>query len=176
VGLRPLIRPFEPARDARALRALNVAHQDFSRSLEPSWPPGDKAADDYVAFLHREVAAHDGAIFMAELDGVVTGFICVVAAMPPAAPDDPATHAWVHDVFVRPEHRRQGVARALLTAAEQFARSRGVSELRLAVINRNVSARALYERTGFRDYVRVLTKPLTAGQASGAGRSDFPMR
>ena len=169
MGLRPLIRPYDPARDAGALRALNVGHQDFSRSLEPSWPPGEKAADDYVGFLHREVAAHDGAIFMAELDRVIAGFICVVAAMPPGAPDDPATYAWVHDVFVRPEHRRQGVASALLSAAEQFARGRGATEMRLGVINRNAAARALYERIGFRDYVRVLTKPLGTDASGDAG-------
>ena len=167
MGLRPLIRPYDPPRDAGALRTLNVAQQDFSRSLEPSWPPGEKAADDYIRFLHREVAVHDGAIFMAEIDGAVVGFICVVAAMPPGAPDDPATYAWVHDVFVLPERRRQGVATALLSAAEQFVRARGARELRLGVINRNAGARALYERTGFRDYVRVLTKPLGA-DGSGA--------
>jgi GNAT superfamily N-acetyltransferase len=165
-----VIRAYDPARDAGALRALNVAQQDFSRSLEPSWPRGETAADDYVRFLHREVAAHDGAIFMAEIDGAVVGFICVVAAMPPGAPDDPAAYAWVHDVFVLPEHRRQGVATALLSAAEQFGLARGAREMRLGVIDRNADARALYARRGFRDYVRVLTKPLGPDGNGAAGR------
>jgi ribosomal protein S18 acetylase RimI-like enzyme len=39
-------------------------------------------------------------------------------------------------------------------------RSRGARELRLGVLDRNANARALYRGLGFRDYVRVLTKPL----------------
>jgi GNAT superfamily N-acetyltransferase len=176
VGLRPLIRPYDPARDAAALRALNVAHQDFSRSLEPSWPPGEKVVDDYVAFLHREVAAHDGAIFMAEADGVMAGFVCVVAAMPPGAPDDPATHAWVHDLFVLPAYRRRGLATALLSAAETFVRSLGAREMRLGVIDRNAGARALYARAGFRDYVRVLTRPVRADGTTAPPVRDIARR
>jgi GNAT superfamily N-acetyltransferase len=76
------------------------------------------------------------------------------------SPDDPATFAWIHDIFVSPEHRRRGVATALMAAAEAFARSRGAKELRLGVIDRNEAARTLYRELGFRDYVRVLTKPL----------------
>jgi GNAT superfamily N-acetyltransferase len=162
VGPEVRVRAYEPARDLEALRALNVEHQDFSRSLEPSWPEGKTVVDDYVAYLGREVAARDGAVFMAEVGETIAGFICVVSATRGDSPDDPAVYAWVHDIFVRPEHRRRGVATALMTAAESFVRSRGARELRLGVIDRNADARALYQALGFRDYFRVLTRPLTA--------------
>jgi ribosomal protein S18 acetylase RimI-like enzyme len=155
-----VIRPYEPARDADALRALNVEHQDFSRSLEPSWPEGKAVVDAYVAFLEREVATHDGRVFMAEVDGAVAGFICVVSATRGDSPDDPATFAWVHDIFVRPAYRRRGVATALMAEAESFVRSRGARELRLGVIDRNADARTLYRGLGFRNYLRVLRKDL----------------
>jgi GNAT superfamily N-acetyltransferase len=154
------VRSYDPARDLDALRTLNVEHQDFSRSLEPSWPEGKAVVDDYVAYLGREVAARGGAIFIAEGDGTVAGFICVVSATRGDSPDDPAVYAWVHDLYVRPEHRRRGVATALMTAAETFVKSRGARELRLGVIDRNEGAHTLYQRLGFRDYVRVLTKLL----------------
>ena len=155
-----VIRPYEATRDDEALRALNVEHQDFSRTLEPTWPSGKSVVDEYLAFLKRECAAHDGDVFMAEVGGRAAGFVCVVAATQGESPDDPAVFAWIHDIFVRPEHRRQGVATALMAAAESFARSRGARELRLGVIDRNADARALYGRLGFRDYTRVLTKRL----------------
>jgi ribosomal protein S18 acetylase RimI-like enzyme len=160
VGSEVSVRPYDPSRDRDALRALNVEHQDFSRSLEPSWPEGKAVADDYVAYLDREVAARDGAVFLAEVDNAVAGFICVVSATRGDSPDDPAVFAWVHDLYVRPAYRRRGVATALMIAAEAFVQARGARELRLGVINRNTTARALYETLGFRDYTRVLTKPL----------------
>ena len=76
------------------------------------------------------------------------------------SPDDPATFAWIHDIFVRPGHRRGGVGAALMAEAELFVRSRGARELRLGVLDRNENARAFYSGSGFRDYVRVLTKHL----------------
>jgi ribosomal protein S18 acetylase RimI-like enzyme len=47
-----------------------------------------------------------------------------------------------------------------MAEAAAFVRARGARELRLGVIDRNANARALYRRLGFRDYTRVLTKPL----------------
>ena len=160
MGSRVTIRPYDPARDLEALRGLNVEHQDFSRTLEPSWPAGETVADDYVAFLERQCTARDGRVFVAEVEGRVAGFVCVVSATRGDSPDDPATFAWIHDIYVRPEHRRRGLATALMSAAESFARSRGAREVRLGVIDRNVDARAMYQGLGFRDYTRVLTKSL----------------
>lgn len=95
-----------------------------------------------------------------ESGGAVVGFICVVASTRGDSPDDPPPFAWVHDIFVRPEHRGQGVGTALMAEAESFVQSRGARELRLGVLDRNGSARAFYRGLGFRDYVRVLAKRL----------------
>lgn len=160
MGLRVVVRPYDPARDAEALRACVVEHQDFHRALEPSWPEGKAILDDYVAYLEREMAARDGRLFVAEVDDAVAGFLCVVSAARGDSPDDPAVFAWVHDVFVRPAYRRRRVATALMAEAESFVRARGARELRLGVLDRNATARALYAGLGFRDYVRVLTKEL----------------
>jgi ribosomal protein S18 acetylase RimI-like enzyme len=162
VGLRVTVRPYDASRDLAELRALNIEHQDFSRSLEPSWPEGVKAVDDYVAYLMKECETRDGCVLLAESDGQTAGFMCAVTTMGPGSPDDPATFAWVHDIYVRPAHRRKGVATALMAAAEAFVRERGARELRLGVIARNEDARAMYRGLGFRDYLRILTKPLAS--------------
>lgn len=57
--------------------------------------------------------------------------------------------AQVVSVWVRPEHRGRGVARALTAAALVFASDRGFSVIRLWVTEGNTSARRLYERLGF---------------------------
>ncbi|HWI07719.1 MAG TPA: GNAT family N-acetyltransferase [Solirubrobacteraceae bacterium] len=57
----------------------------------------------------------------------------------------------LQDVFVRPGHRRCGVARALTAAAEREVEARGFSRLRLTVSVDNVAAQALYHACGYRD-------------------------
>jgi ribosomal protein S18 acetylase RimI-like enzyme len=154
------VRPYDPARDAAALRACLVEYQDFHHALEPSWPEGAAIVDDYVAYLAAQCARHDGRIMLAEHEGEVVGFACVAASLHNDSPDDPATFAWIYELFVKAAFRRRGIGTALMAEAETFVRARGAKELRLGVLDRNVDARALYQGLGFRDYTRVLTKPL----------------
>jgi GNAT superfamily N-acetyltransferase len=160
VGSRLTVRPYHAARDAAALRACIVEHQEFHRGLEPSWPEGATIVDAYVAYLETQCRSHDGRLLVAERDGEVLGFACVVAATRGDSPDDPATFAWLHDIFVRAAHRGAGIGAALLAEAEAFARSHGARLLRLGVLDRNGDARAFYRGHGFRDYVRIVTKDL----------------
>jgi GNAT superfamily N-acetyltransferase len=155
------IRPFDADRDAEALRGCLVAHQDFHRALEPSWPRGEAIAGEYQRFLETACAAHNGRILIAEYDGEMAGFVCVLASTRGTSPDDPAPFAWIQDIFVTPAHRRRGVATGLLAEAERFARSEQARVLRLGVLDRNRDARAFYLRHGFREHTHVLTKPLT---------------
>jgi ribosomal protein S18 acetylase RimI-like enzyme len=55
----------------------------------------------------------------------------------------------VQDLFVTPEHRRQGVARALLSHAAGLGRARGANRLQLETDLDNTAARRLYESFGF---------------------------
>ena len=68
----------------------------------------------------------------------------------------------IHDLAVLPEHRRKGVARALLQAAEDYACRQGCCRLTLEVLESNAGARELYRRFGFDDSTvsRFLVKPL----------------
>jgi len=76
-------------------------------------------------------------------DGVVVGFIWL--ALPTAA----RPQAWVYDIVVDPEHRRHGHGRAIMLAAEEELRARGVERLGLNVFGHNPNARNLYESLGF---------------------------
>lgn len=155
-----IVRRFDPTRDAESLRSCIIDHQNFHRSIEPSWPSGEAIVGDYLTYLNTECAAHNGCIIMAECAEQTAGFICVVASTRGESPEDPAPFAWVHDIFVKPEHRRRGVASVLMAEAERFARSHGARLLRLGVLDRNTRARAFYVRHGFREHAQVLTKTL----------------
>ena len=56
---------------------------------------------------------------------------------------------WVQSVYVAPDHRRRGVFRALLRAAESAATDAGAVGLRLYVDKGNAAARDTYLRLGF---------------------------
>ena len=69
--------------------------------------------------------------------------------------------AFLTELYVTSERRRQGVGRQGLAAAQAFARSGGAHALHLLVRHDNAPARALYDAEGFAAQPRlVMTKLL----------------
>lgn len=58
----------------------------------------------------------------------------------------------VHDIVVHPAARGQGVAQALLAAAQHLAIERGCCKLTLEVLSGNTVAMNAYDRFGFKHY------------------------
>lgn len=57
--------------------------------------------------------------------------------------------AYVFDVSVAPDHRRQGHARRAFLALEEKVEELGLSGIALHVFGHNASARAMYEKLGY---------------------------
>lgn len=63
-----------------------------------------------------------------------------------------ARRTWIlNDLFVAPEARKRGVARALMAAAREFGRASGALRLSLETANDNRAAQALYESLGYQN-------------------------
>ena len=58
--------------------------------------------------------------------------------------------SWVLSVAVHPSHRRGGIGRRLMEAAERVSRERGATATRLEVSTVNAAAIALYRGLGYR--------------------------
>tara|TARA_R110002095_G_scaffold196929_1_gene175848 strand:+ start:358 stop:876 length:519 start_codon:yes stop_codon:yes gene_type:complete len=58
----------------------------------------------------------------------------------------------IHDVFVAPEFREQGLARLLFARVETIAKRRGCCKLTLEVLEGNHRAQAAYTKFGFSAY------------------------
>lgn len=58
----------------------------------------------------------------------------------------------IHDVFVLPTHRHQGVGRELFAYVETVARRREYCKLTLEVLAENHHAKQLYQKVGFAPY------------------------
>jgi GNAT superfamily N-acetyltransferase len=56
--------------------------------------------------------------------------------------------AWVEDLAVDPERRSQGIGKALLDAAKDWARERGATHLELDSALARTDAHRFYEREG----------------------------
>ena len=66
-----------------------------------------------------------------------------------------------NDLLVAPAGRRAGVGRALMEAAENFARDDGAAEILLETADDNMIAQALFESRGWRLEVAERHYPLT---------------
>jgi len=62
---------------------------------------------------------------------------------------EPSRYAYVSSVYVHPAARRQGVLRALLRAADEWSRARGLEEMRLHNVADSNSAGVAWSALGF---------------------------
>lgn len=99
------------------------------------------------------------AIFLAEADGEVCGILrCLESIGSPLL--DPARYTYVSSVYVSPASRRRGVLRALLHAAEQWSRDRGLEQMRLHNVAGSVEAEGAWSALGFDVVEQVRMRPI----------------
>ncbi len=58
----------------------------------------------------------------------------------------------IHDVYVTKKFRKLGVSTKLLTSAERLAKSNSSCKLTLEVLQGNITAKAVYQKFGFKAY------------------------
>jgi ribosomal protein S18 acetylase RimI-like enzyme len=63
---------------------------------------------------------------------------------------------WVYYVAVDPDHRQKGFGRAVMDAAEDWLRTRGIAKLQLMVRPDNSKVQAFYESIGYDEQERII--------------------
>lgn len=158
------IREFK-AQDRDALNACIRELQEHERQFEPRMKSYEMIADSYLDNLLARCAETSGRILVAETQGEVVGYVCVNAEEPNTDEDEVAyDYALVADIVVTRAHRGQGIGKALLEAAEHYAKNRGARWLRIWVLAQNAGAQALYQRSGFTPRLTELEKTLDGGR------------
>lgn len=58
---------------------------------------------------------------------------------------------WVQSVYVVPEHRGQGIFRAMYTKVKEMAMGQGITQIRLYVDKTNIKAQDVYRHLGMQE-------------------------
>lgn len=100
-------------------------------------------------FIRARMERDESVVLLAWRDEQAVGFVQLY----PAFSSVSAVRTWIlNDLLVVPEARRLGVARALLSAAADFARDDGALRLELETDHDNHAAQALYRDMGWTLY------------------------
>ena len=99
-----------------------------------------------TAFIHDRVTASSGRYFLAKNGSTAIGFMHLMPSTNTLAMQP----IWfLEDLYVSTRARGQGVATALLSHAEAFARSAGAERLTLATAHDNLAAQHIYKKLGY---------------------------
>jgi len=97
-------------------------------------------------FLQERFQKGDSIIFVVSNDGHIVGF----TQLYPSFSSVSMKRVWIlNDLFVEPAYRKKGVAKLLLSAAEDFARETEAIRIILATQISNTTAQSLYESLGY---------------------------
>ncbi len=107
----------------------------------------EEASGKAIAFLSENLEFNRSCIFMAiNSDDQVVGFTQLYPRLSSLSMDH---YLYLSDLYVDAACRKQGVARALMNKAFEYAITDGASSIQLETAHSNISAQALYESLGY---------------------------
>lgn len=97
-------------------------------------------------WLKENIEQGRSAIFVADSGGTLLGFTQLYPAL---CSVDLVDYFVLYDLFVVEAARRQGIARALMNAASDWAKAQGAARLDLETARDNIPGQALYRDLGY---------------------------
>jgi ribosomal protein S18 acetylase RimI-like enzyme len=136
---------------------LMRVHYDFDRLR--FLDPGSNPERGYASFLGAQLREADATVLVAEAADGVVGY--VYAAIEPLSWKELRDECgYIHDLIVDPAHRSHGAGGALLEAACDWLRSRGMPRVVLGTAEKNAAAQRLFARSQFRRTMIEMTREL----------------
>ncbi len=119
----------------------------------------ESSVDAYLEYLFNSIEVNSGKIYVADMDGEITGFVGVTLG----EDDDPCVmiHKFVYvtDLVVLEKYRKRGIGEQLIQAAEKYGKENGEEYISLHVTKGNPSFN-FYQKLGFKEYTTSLKKKL----------------
>ncbi len=137
-------------KDIPAVAALAASMIDFHHILDTRYR-ASTAYDDLRAMVTEWLADHSLMLLVAEDAGALIGYMRIGEESAPAylAPE---CIGIIYDIFIEPQIRKRGVARALVDEANAWFMARGIQCIELSVDTRNATGLAFWEKLGFSGY------------------------
>jgi ribosomal protein S18 acetylase RimI-like enzyme len=99
-------------------------------------------------FLKERFNNNDSVVFAANDNGQLVGF----TQLYPSFSSVSMKRVWIlNDLYVEESHRRRGIAKLLMSIAEEYAKKSGAIRVTLSTQTSNITAQKLYEA---RDYIK----------------------
>jgi aminoglycoside 6'-N-acetyltransferase I len=136
-------------------RCTAASRASFVELAFELWPDGTEA--DHAAHFDKVIGIEQlHGFFLACEAGVAIGFAEVSIREHGANGCETAPCAFFEGLYVRPTHRRRGVARKLHATIVAWAKSRGMTELGSDALLANHVSHAMHESLGFVETERVV--------------------
>jgi ribosomal protein S18 acetylase RimI-like enzyme len=146
-----LIRPVTDD-DSDAIAEMWLALVAYHLALDPSLPPAAPGGEHrYVRRMLSRLDDPYTRTLVAEIDGRVVGF--VLGMILDLIPDifDQSPGGFLADIYVEPDHRRNGVGRTLVESLKVWFREQGVDHFEWHVAARNPAGQAFWRSVGGRE-------------------------
>ena len=103
--------------------------------------------------IKRELLNPNFYLYAVQVDEWFVGWISLIY-LPKVGRYQGHGHIYVDELWVHPQYRRQGLAKALLSKADELVQELQATGVRLYVNEENPGAEALYEKEGFHKVCR----------------------
>ncbi len=157
-----------PARGPDVPEAVQLWGQMMAehRALDPRLRFAADAPQAVARQMRGSLRDRDTALLVAEGAGRVVGYVMAYRQQrPPGAPV--GEFAFVAELFVCPEFRREGTGTRLVRAAMEALRARGARSFELLASGANGATVGFWRSLGFSDYMLLLRADLPGADGEG---------
>ena len=121
----------------------------------------ENTKDDYIVdnWYPNLIDKDNNQLFIAVYNNEIVGYAYVKIITSSDSPEI-YTEASISGIYVKENFRKQGIGTKLINEAKKWCINKGVSYLKLNVLEGNRIALNLYKKLGFNDFSRVLRNKL----------------
>lgn len=147
-----IIREYKE-QDEKALKQSIIDLQNYECAFDPEMLSGEETVDAWFNHVLEENKQKDGRIYIAENNKKAIGFISL--RIEPKGNEillPSVKSVFITDFIIQKEFRGKGIGKMLLAKADEYAKTKSISYIKLSVFAANTNVVELYHKLGFKDH------------------------